>query len=591
MQKTVDVLTDNCPSCGLLAEVEAGEYDASLGITIANSCYYRRTETGRQQLTTFVVHPTSIIKFVDSHDAVYTMYAKLVSTTGEKADVILVQQDWISKAALLRRLPNPDFAYIGGDSDVQRIFHILSHIQVPKKTGVRTIGMHEVNGTWHFVCSEGSLSGDSEADALLLETDYRLPTKLLTTQPATKSELQEMVPLLFGFNALEVSVPIMGWFIATFYKERIFKFTRQFPLLFVFGAAGSGKTQTILTLKNMFALEGDNIKSIADVTNFTLIKSASANNTVPLLLDEYKSSTFSPFQVKTVSKLIRASYNNEAGERGTSSQHIIQYYYKSPIVIAGEQTVTEPAARDRIIEVHLSKAASTPHVDEFKQLGSMPLDKLGRLILDNALKIPQDDIKRIFDECLAAVPSAYLDRPRLNQAIIAMGIKLLRGILVEHNLERVLDNAWEQYWKVKKPFMDDDVIASQKTDVDRILEAIALMSETDRYQLSPGHDFVIDGKYLRIYMRNAYQLFLKYADEFKAEADTPNYTSFLKLIKKESYFVKDDVAWKLGAYQKLTMVLDIDKIKARKLNMASIIPLDMLQGDTTSNKQAGELKL
>lgn len=570
MQKTVNVEHSDCPNCPLMAQIEAEDYDPSLGIMATNNCLYRRTETGRQQLTTFVIKPTSIIEFIDNNDSEYTMYAQLDSSTGKKAAVVFVQPDWGSKSAFLKKLPHPDFAYIGGDTDVQRIFHILSHVQVPKKIGVRTIGMHCVKGSWHFACSGGSLSGTDEVNELLLESDYHLPTKLLKTQPADVAELQRIIPALFSFNSVDIVMPLVGWFVSTFYKERIFAFTRQYPLLFIFGAAGSGKTQSILALKNLYALEGDNVKSIADVTNFTLIKSASANNTIPLMLDEYKSSTFSPFQVKMVSKLIRAAYNNEAGERGTASQKIIQYLYKSPIIIAGEQTVTEPAARDRIVEVHLSKAASMPHVEEFRCLQNLPLEKLGRLLLNDALKIPQEKLKALYEECFKDVPAAYLDRPRVNQAIVATGIKLLTELMRPYKLDGIIDTAWENYWKTKSLTLDEEVASSSKTDVDRILEAIGLMAEVDRYELTAGIDYKMENGKLFIYMRHIYQKYLKFAEEYKVEADTPNYTSFIKLIKKETYFLKDDIPVKLGPYQKLCMVLDLENLKFRKVNIISI---------------------
>jgi hypothetical protein len=430
--------------------------------------------------------------------------------------------------------------------------------------------MHCVKGTWHFACASGSINAQGDENELLLESDYHLPTRLLKTTPAEMPDLVRLIPLLLNFNSIDLVMPLLGWFVATFYKERIFTFTRQFPLLFIFGAAGAGKTQTILTLKNLFALDGDNIKSIADVTNFTLIKSASANNTIPLMLDEYKSSTFSPFQVKMVSKLIRAAYNNEAGERGTSNQKIIQYLYKSPIIIAGEQTVTEPAARDRIIEVHLSKATSLPHVEEFKQLQTTRLDKLGRLLLDDALRIPQADLKAIYDKCFMEIPAAYMDRPRVNQAIIYTGITLLQNVLAKYGLDEQVKVAWTKYQKAKALTLDEEVASSNKTDVDRILEAIGLMSEVDRYQLSNNIDYKIENGKLYLYMRHIYQMYMKFADEYRIEADTPNYTSFVKLIKKEPYFVKDDVPVKLGAYNKLCMILDILALKTRKVNITSI---------------------
>jgi hypothetical protein len=454
--------------------------------------------------------------------------------------------------------------------------------------GVRTIGMHPIQGSWHFACQAGSLGPHGEVDELLLESDYPLYTKLLSEKAASEAELRTLLTYLFRFNSIDVVVPLIGWFVASFYKERIFAFTRQFPLLFIFGAAGAGKTQTILTLKNLFSLDQDNVKSIADVTNFTLIKAAASSNTIPLMLDEYKSSQFSPQQTKMISKLIRAAYNNELGERGTSSQRIMQYFYKSPIIIAGEQTVSEPAAKERIIEVHMTKPTSRPHLAEFERLktdGLLP--KLGRLLLEEALAITQSDLKAMFDSCLAEVPEAYRDRPKTNQAIMLAGLRLLEAILDKHGLGKEVRWAVASYWKCKAPSIAEEVAASSKSDVDRILEAINIMAENQKTALYHGSDFIIEGNVLKINMHVIYAQFVKFASEYQLDADTPNYTSFLKLIKKEPYFIRDDQPTKLGQNVRLVMFLDVARLKAKKLVLSAIIPPD----DTEVKSTEGELSL
>jgi len=571
LQHIVDVIGEECPKCSLMAQVHSEEYDSLLGLMVINNCFYKRSEAGKTQVTTFNIMPTAVIDYADSHDSEFTMHTQLISTNGLQMAATFTQPDWGSKSAFLKKLPHPDYAFLGGDTDVSKLFHVLGQIQVPKKIGVRTIGMHPVKDKWYFVSHEGSIGPDGERDDLLLESDYPLYSKLLTENLPKAAELKEIINVLFTFNALEITVPLVGWFMSTFFKERIFQFTRQFPLLFIFGAAGAGKTQTILTLKNLYALTTDNIKSIADVTNFTLIKSAASNNTIPLMLDEYKSSTFSQFQVKMVSKLIRAAYNNEAGERGTAGQKIMTYYYKSPIIIAGEQTVSEPAAKDRIIEVHLTKAMSMPHMNDFEKLKMSALPKLGRAMIESAVKINQERLKVLFDECLTAVPVAYKDRPRVNQAIVLLGLKLLEEVVRPYGLSGVISQHVAEYWRTRSAFIEEEVLLSNKSDVDRILEAINVMAENNRTALYPGQDFLVEHGILKLNMRVIYANFAKFAEEYKLDADTPNYTSFTKLIKKEPYFIKDDQHVKLGQHVRLCMFLDVKKLQDRNIILTALI--------------------
>lgn len=585
MRKTVTCEHDLCPSCAIQKSTEETDYDPTLGMEVSHNCYFRKTDSGRNQITTFIIKPTSVIEFVDTRECKeYTINTVLIADNSNTAHVVFTQPDWGSKSALIKRLPHPDFAYLGGDTDVQRIFKLVSQLQVPKKTGVRVIGLHKLDNTWHFVASEGSLGSNGELNELLLETDYYLPTSLISEPQASYGDMSMVINNLFKFNANEITVPLVGWFVATFYKERIFEITHQFPLLFIFGAAGAGKTQTILNLKRLFCLGVDNIKSIADVTNFTLIKSANANNTIPLMLDEYKASTFNHFQVKMVSKLIRAAYNNEAGERGTASQEIKTYFYRSPIILAGEQTVTEPAARDRIIEVHMNKDLSAPHLKDFKKLQDAPLGRLGKLLLQDALKISDELLRELLDECQLAVPDTYNDRPRLNQAIMGLGIRLLTRVCTEYNLHTVVEEAWRQYTERRVVTATEEYADSRKTDIDRILEAISMMSDTDdRYGVHKNHEFKLDeaGQVLFINLRVVHSRFLKFAEEYKSEAEAMNYTSFIKLIRKEPYFIKDSVPTKLSGGTKLCTALHVQKMLDKNLNLAGI--LDTVAEDSTEN--------
>ena len=584
VRRVIECDQDCCPACPIQAQEIAEYYDPRLGIEISNNCYFKKSDSGRTQLTTFVIKPNSVVEFVDHREATeYTIYTTVVADSDYKQSIVFTQPDWASKSALIKKLPHPAFAYIGGDSDVQRIFKVISQIEVPKKVGVKVIGMHRVKDKWHFVTSKGSLASDGERDDILLETDYHLPTNLIDEPVPDTAEMKSIFAYLFQFNSADIAVPLVGWFMAAIFKERIFEFTRQFPLLFIFGAAGAGKTQSILNLKRLFSLENDNVKSIADVTSFTLIKSASSNNTIPMMLDEYKATTFNVHQVKMVSKLIRAAYNNEIGERGTASQEIKTYYYRSPIILAGEQTVTEPAARDRIVEVHMSKAASAPHLEAFNKLKMQPLHKLGKLMLLEALKISDKDIRDLYDDCFESIPEMFIDRPRLNQAVIKMGMMLLKRVAQPYNLAAKVDAAWDAYIKAITTITTEDVVESRKTDVDRILEGIANMSETDeRFQVAENWEFCIENDCIYINMRVVYTKFMKFASEYKVDPEPMNYTSFSKLIRKEPYFVKDQTVKKFKSGPKMCLVLDIKRMEAKRLNLQGLLAVkDYIEPEAT----------
>jgi hypothetical protein len=169
------------------------------------------------------------------------------------------------------------------------------------------------------------------------------------------------------------------------------------------------------------------------------------------------------------------------------------------------------------------------------------------------------------------VPDIYKDRPRINQAIMLLGLKLLEKIAKPYNVDNIIRYSIKQYWLDRMPYIEEEIKSSSRSDVDRILEAINTMAENNRTALYNGQDFIIENNVLKLNMRVIYANFTKFADEYKLDADTPNYTSFIKLIKKEPYYLKDDQPTKLGQNIRLCMFLDIKKLQEKELVLTSLI--------------------
>lgn len=564
-----------CADCPIEKAAIEKDYDTSLGIEQAHNCYFKKTESSRTILATFVLIPRAHVTFIDPPRAPeHSYYITMLSDNGLSVDVVFAKPDWANKAAFMKKIPHPDLSYLGGDVEVQKLFKLVAQVKIPHKTGVKVIGLHKVENKWHFVSEEGSIGPNGEENEIILETTHTLPMKLIHNQRPSQGELDQIFSSLFRYNTPQATSTMVGWFVATFFKERIFEITRQFPLLFIFGAAGAGKTQSILNLKRLYGLQMDNIKTIAGLTNFTLMASASLNNTIPLMLDEYKSSSFDQSKIRLVSQLIRAAYNNEIGERGRADQTVNTFVYRAPIVLAGEQTITEPAARDRMLEVHLNKKTSAPHLQSFKHLQAAPLEKLGILLLKEALSISDNVLRALLEEADREVPPEFIDRPRLNQVVVILGLKLLARACRKYNAIPEIEQAIRSHLKETVELTKEDREEAGKTDVDKILEGIDLMIEADeRYAISYGYEFERNMDVVYMNLKLVYVKFSRFAQEYKVEADIMNYTSLLKLLKKEEYFVSDKKIWDFkSSGKKSCITLDVAGLKARGLDLPNILP-------------------
>jgi len=545
-----------------------------LGIEEIGGCYFQTTnDGGLKRISTFKIVPVKEVLMVDGGHVEHCLNTILLSDTGEEASVVFYQGDWASKSALLKKLPNPRHAFWGGDDTVQKIANQLMRMEIPKQKGVRVVGMHYYDKAWHFVTKDGSISADrSKNDELMLPDDVAFQTDLLGTTPATRAELQAVADHIWRFNDLTVAVPILGWYISCFYKERIFAKTKQFPLLFVFGEAGAGKTLTTLALRRLFAVGEDvSLRNVGDQTKFTLIKAVSGTNTVPVFFDEFKGTQFSSWQRKNITSLIRAAYNNEMAERGKADQTVQVYAYKAPIAFTGEQIITEAAVRDRIIEVQMTRSLSKPHEERYHELSAQPLEKVGRLLLEDALSITDEELQEILDKELADM-AGFEDRPRLNYSIMFAGLALLERLFKKYNITHDLSKAKAEYKVWRKARHVEEGVEFRKTDIDRILETMALMTQGDRLTLFPGEHFRILGDKLIINMRLCHSYFIKYVKEFGVEDVEPiPYAAFLKLIRQEEYFIAQDVRHKLGNADRLCCELSIPKMSERRLSLIGLI--------------------
>ena len=114
-------------------------------------------------------------------------------------------------------------------------------------------------------------------------------------------------------------LPVLGWFFASPFKPRIMQLIKRFPILWIWGTRGSGKTSLIKEvfwrLLGVWAAEQLDSFSVTQ-TKFALIKLLSATNSVPVFLDEYRPNDMSHHELNTIHRLLRSIYGGEVERRG-----------------------------------------------------------------------------------------------------------------------------------------------------------------------------------------------------------------------------------------------------------------------------------
>jgi hypothetical protein len=202
---------------------------------------------------------------------------------------------WNSKRNFISALPSADLQWTGSDNNVQGVLKRVSEQQAPSKKGTRVIG-HFRDGDRDLWVSPGmviSADGPLENDEIVFVDDgNQLPRRLAYRSCGTE-EYHDLARLVYQnlprVNELSVTLPLIGWFFATPTKPllRQAKLSSRFPLLFVWGTQGSGKTGVLAEVFwPLFGIAGSEPFS-ATQTDFALLRLLSATvlppETVPLL--------------------------------------------------------------------------------------------------------------------------------------------------------------------------------------------------------------------------------------------------------------------------------------------------------------------
>lgn len=261
---------------------------------------------------------------------------------------ITLDSNALSSANALKRALPPVGAWTGSDQDVQRLVpYFEAHGAVPEKTSVGTIGLHGDR----VVFPDAILgSAGLETDSPLVYTGHYRAASLHL------DENWEALARTIGGLLLSLHEPgaihaIAGWFLATFVAPRIRELaSRGFPLLNVHGTTGSGKTTLLSLLWRMTGSTRDPI-SIQGSTDFSRTMNLSGTNTLPIVFDEHRATGHG---LSRFYATLRESYQAEDHERGRADLTVVRLPLTSPIAVAGESALPDPALRQRALIVRLS---------------------------------------------------------------------------------------------------------------------------------------------------------------------------------------------------------------------------------------------
>ena len=485
--------------------------------------------------------------------------------------------------------------FLGSDNEVLGLSHyIMKRVPIIKK-GSKVIGL--VNDLWVLTDRNFDKNGElstpqiipSEKGAEAFHNKIEYPV-------IPKQEMDDMISqfysLIMKINRIETIAPFVFWSFVAPLKARILgtKTLDGFPHLFVHGNQGGGKTSTAMMMMKLY---GYNISGVFSCTMnpFPMLKLMTATNGTPIVLDEFKKSDLTQFQVDQIHRMMRRSYSNEIESKGKADQTTIDYQLSAPMIVMGEWDIAQPAIRERIILSNYSGVVKNnlQMQTDFEKLRLLPLESFMNAYIPFVLGV---DIKTMVIDSVDYILNHYPQaQPRLrkNLAVLLTGYKLF--------------NEFAKVNGITPPKVNiDDLIMSQITDItdsisgvvksslDQLLEGIAVMAAggnglNDNYSYKLVHEQKTGIKGLAINMDVVLPLFKEWARKTQYDIEFLDPKSYKKLFKETDYVANPSKSVKYyGSSIARSLFIDLDKAKASGLNLEGFVGVDL----TAEEKQSME---
>lgn len=237
----------------------------------------------------------------------------------------------------------------------------------PRRQGTPHIGLFPDYS--EFVTPEGSLTADGWSE----DPAYRfyskggdddgqgaLPQKWALS-PEDDDEIDEddvarICELLSDIRQTERGLPILGWFYAAPLKAYIHDWEDEFPLLAPKGGTGTGKTSALRVFHRAFG--GDGSPSSASDSAFTMEKHFGESRGFPVWIDEYKPSEMDSRRNGRLHRRLKEVTKERVLPKGTPDLGEVTFHLTAPVVVSGEQKITDAPVRRRAVITDLSLAAT-----------------------------------------------------------------------------------------------------------------------------------------------------------------------------------------------------------------------------------------
>jgi hypothetical protein len=398
--------------------------------------YYVATRKGRRRVSTFIVSPKLLLdgSAFGAEDAIV---GDVTATGYVWNNITFSRSAFTSVRKMDAEAPVAAWQWLGNDMDVRKLLPFLMEDLVgnglPRVAATPVLGLHLIKEVPYFVGTTETLTSEEVyhgygGPVAWLPSKREHPEMNLSTK-VSEDDLSALRNLLPKLNTPEALWPMLGWYAASPLKPWLESVGYRFPVLNVTGSRGSGKTTLIQRVMMPLFGQEDPKSYDAGTTRFVILSLLGSTNAVPI--------AFSEFRYESVEKFLRfvlLSYDTGHDPRGRPDQTTVDYPLMAPFSLDGEDIITDPAARQRVVVSLLT----TRTVDEgsmaYKAYNELRLnfpENFGGYYIQLLLGMLEDGgagLKKLLgntrNQMFEAFPGKLPDRVRNNHTVALFGARL-----------------------------------------------------------------------------------------------------------------------------------------------------------------------
>lgn len=495
----------------------------------------------------------------------------------------IIERSWDSVSAFKKALSGIDnVSFLGGDMDLANLKHYvfsrdseMGRITKIKSCGISSFKIQSTGKTC-LVYTEPNYSinrfgeeGTHEVSKTIASPPRAFSMDVTDLDSSNESHVA-IAKRLCKINDPVKMALILGWYTACHFKPHIMACEKQFPLLGIWGNAGSGKSKTASVMAYIHGCDFEGAEAIVSCggsTPWSLRNYIATSTSTPRLIDEFNRQKIRKHYPEIV-EMLKGCFNEQSSTKGVLSARsegaeVATTVLSGPVVVMSEQfPENEPPLIQRMVTCKLSRNSRAGCEADWKYVYDNRKDMvpMAKAFVLASLKTPKKTIKYWMDYYYDKIPPERdMDaRPHFSFRVVLTGLKMYEltlkasGIDVSEEVNHLVDSLTAHLFESQEAISQ----SKNRSVVDEILDTLAQMATTAaknpmaRNGMEYGSSYVRDNETLWIDAESVYGQYRMFSRSMGEVALIGTYRQFRDLLGEEDYFEYDEICEVLSETRK-----------------------------------------